>query len=642
MKIKSVRIQNFRSFEDETIEFGSYTSFVGPNGAGKSNVLCALNIFFRETANAATDLTLLEAEDFHLKRTQTPIRITVTFDELSEEAATDFQEYYRQGVLVVTSEAKFDAATGKAIVKQAGERLGMVAFKPFFGASGDGTLVSELKVLYAGLKQQFADLPVAGTKPAMVEALKSYEAARPQDCALIPSQDEFYGFSKGANRLSKYIQWVFVPAVKHAAEEQQEDKNSALGRLLSRTVRRAVNFSDEIAALRESTRELYKNLLADKQAALTGISDSLKARLHEWAHPDTELSLDWNHDPDKSVQVQEPFAQIFAGEAGFLGTLTRCGHGLQRSYLLALLQELAAGGEGDMPTLILACEEPELFQHPPQARHMSGVLQKVAEQGSQVIVCSHSPYFINGLEFESVRIVRKANGSNVSRVRAATLTGVAARLAAALGNAPVAAQGILAKIHQELQPTVNEIFFAPSLVLVEGLEDSAYIKACLLLENKWDDFRKLGMHIVPIGGKSSIIKPLAVLEEMGIPSIVVFDSDADDTHPDHRIQHERDNRALLRLCGLEAENPLPTSTVWSARCVMWHSEITKVIVEDWAGAPLQSFREFAATQCGHVRDLKKNELYVGSMLAEAWRQGHKPASLVTLCESILAFGASAN
>ena len=46
MKIKSIHIENLRSFKDELIVLNDYTCLVGPNGAGKSNVLFALNIFF--------------------------------------------------------------------------------------------------------------------------------------------------------------------------------------------------------------------------------------------------------------------------------------------------------------------------------------------------------------------------------------------------------------------------------------------------------------------------------------------------------------------------------------------------------------------------------------------------------------------
>ncbi len=79
MKIGSVRIQNLRSFSDATIPLNDYTCLVGPNGSGKSTVLCALNVFFREFDNVATDLSQLDREDFHQKNTDEPIRITITF-----------------------------------------------------------------------------------------------------------------------------------------------------------------------------------------------------------------------------------------------------------------------------------------------------------------------------------------------------------------------------------------------------------------------------------------------------------------------------------------------------------------------------------------------------------------------------------
>ena len=48
-----------------------------------------------------------------------------------------------------------------------------------------------------------------GTKDAMVTALRDFEAARPEECELIPSEDQFYGFSRGANRLAhSTARWV--------------------------------------------------------------------------------------------------------------------------------------------------------------------------------------------------------------------------------------------------------------------------------------------------------------------------------------------------------------------------------------------------------------------------------------------------
>ena len=197
MRISSVRIENFRSFEDATVPFNSYACLVGPNGAGKSTVLTALNVFFRETENLPTGRCQLEQEDFHCKNTAAPIRITVTFGDLSEEAQDDFSDYVRQGRLVVTADAIFDEASRRAQVKQYGQRLGMRALSPFFEALDGGKKVRELKGIYRTLREAYTDLPVPGTKDAMVTALREFEAARPDECELIPSEDQFYGFSRG-------------------------------------------------------------------------------------------------------------------------------------------------------------------------------------------------------------------------------------------------------------------------------------------------------------------------------------------------------------------------------------------------------------------------------------------------------------
>ena len=388
MRISSVRIENFRSFEDETLPLNNYARLVGPNGAGKSTVLTALSVFFRESENLPTDLSQLDQEDFHCKHTDKPIQITVTFTDLDDEAREDFSDYVRQGQLVVSAVATFDGATGKAQVKQYGRRIGMRAFAPFFEAADAGKKVLELKEIYAGLRETCPDLSAPGTKDAMIQALHDFEAARPGACELIPSEDQFYGFSKGANRLGKHIQWVYVPAVKDATSEQVEARNSALGRLVARTVRSKTNFDETVRALRAKMQQQYQALLDGNQHVLDDISSALQARISEWAHPDARLRLQWKQDPDKSVRVEEPWAHILAGEGDFGGELARFGHGLQRSYLLVLLQELAGTDAAGGPTLILACEEPELYQHPPQARHLSAVLNKLSRALSFIRVFS--------------------------------------------------------------------------------------------------------------------------------------------------------------------------------------------------------------------------------------------------------------
>ena len=195
--ISSVRIENFRSFKDETLPLNNYACLVGPNGAGKSTVLTALNVFFRESENLPTDLSQLDQEDFHCKHTEHSIRITVAFTDLDDKAEADFSDYVRQGHLVVSAVATFDGATGKAQVKQYGQRLGIRHFAPFFKAHDEGMKVAELKNIYGEIRKTYIDLPAPGTKDAMIQALRALENARRDDCELIPSEDQFYGLLKG-------------------------------------------------------------------------------------------------------------------------------------------------------------------------------------------------------------------------------------------------------------------------------------------------------------------------------------------------------------------------------------------------------------------------------------------------------------
>ena len=151
MKIKSVRIKNFRSFKDETINFDNYTCFVGANGSGKSTILNALNVFFRQYKDSKTDLSKLTSEDFHHKNTDEPVKITVEFTELSDAAKDELSDYVRQDKLIVSSIAKYDPDIDSAKVKQYGHRLGMQDFRKYFEAEKNGSKVTEFRPLIYGI-----------------------------------------------------------------------------------------------------------------------------------------------------------------------------------------------------------------------------------------------------------------------------------------------------------------------------------------------------------------------------------------------------------------------------------------------------------------------------------------------------------
>ena len=431
MKLRKLRIENFRSFKDETIVFDDYTCLVGPNGAGKSAVLTALNVFFRNTASAATNMSTLSEEDFHHRNTAVPIKITLTFEELSEAAQNDLQLYVRHGKLTVFANAEWDEGSHNAPVRQFGARLVMNKFTRYFEANAKGAKAPELKAIYAQIREEVADLSDVVTKPTMEKELRDYEEKHLDQCELTNETNQFYGWSRGASLLDKYIQWVYVPAVKDASTEQDENSKTALGQLLERTIRTKVDFQKPIGELKKRLEEEYRGIIDTEQKILTDLELSLQSRLRSWANPSANVSLRWHFDPNRALVVSEPIARAAIGEDTFIGEVARLGHGMQRAFIVSLLQELAGSDQEGGPTLLLGFEEPELYQHPPQAQHIAGLLDSLATQPagnwrrSSLVRTRHILFCPRAL-----RVSGSSESARLSRVRlsAAQPTGMSKRV----------------------------------------------------------------------------------------------------------------------------------------------------------------------------------------------------------------------
>ena len=637
MRLSALRLQNFRSCKDVTIKLDSYTCLVGPNGAGKSTILTALNILFRNTSGASTNLVTLSEEDFCNRDRSMPIVITATFNDLSAEAKEDFRLYVRHDQLVISAQAEWRTDVRTAEVKQYGARMVAKEFAPFFEGLGSGTKVGELKELYVSYRANHPELPHQTVKGEMELALRNYEETHSELCELLESEHQFYGWSKGSNRLAKYLQWVYIPAVKDASAEQDEARNTALGELLQRTIRTKLDFDQPLAQLRDETIKRYNEIVDGQQDALGVLSKALEERLQQWAHPGARVELRWNTEDGKQVSVAPPMARASVGEHDFIGEIARLGHGMQRAFIVSVLQELAAGSDGQVPTLILGFEEPELYQHPPQARHLANVLEELASKDAQVIVTSHSPYFVTGKGFENVRMVRKRSGANDSVVTQVTYGDLSKRIAAAMGEEPRPTTALMAAIEQILQPSQNELFFCGCPVIVEGTEDIAFLATHLKLSDQWSNFRRYGCHFVVAEGKNKLSRPLGIAQALGMPTFVIFDGDTDKTSESQVKENRRDNGCILGLCGSEAP-ALSTTTVWGDNVIMWPTRIADVVRAEVGLEQWNVGEEKAKQRHGLTRDVqRKNGVVVAATVEQLWEDGLRSENLNQVCTRILAF-----
>ena len=84
MRLKQIKINNFRGYKDETIvDFDNLTAFIGKNDVGKSTILEALEIFFNNK------MVVCEKDDLSVGVDSDSIFITCIFDELPDEIVVD-------------------------------------------------------------------------------------------------------------------------------------------------------------------------------------------------------------------------------------------------------------------------------------------------------------------------------------------------------------------------------------------------------------------------------------------------------------------------------------------------------------------------------------------------------------------------
>ena len=643
MRIESISIKNFRSFKDCKVTLGAYTSLIGPNGSGKSTVMEALNVFFCHAKGSTTNVKFLGIEDFH-QRNKQPIEITVTFHNLSPAAQNAFSDYVHDDKLIILAIACFDEDNGTEVVHYV----------------------------------QQHDTQDIGTPIENV----------------LPPEEPPDDFRENKSLLAPYVQWLYVPAAKDITKETVDAHGTTLGEVLLYAVQAGYPFISGIQEIRKTALKQYRELLDQNRTRLDRLSKSLDDGLARWAHPGANARLEWIDDAEKSVQIDSPSARLFTREGGFEGEITRFGHGLQRSYFLALIEILASeyaekeviarhnerdaevmamdGRENIMatqtgkepkktrvpevdptaPTLILGCEEPEIYQHPPQARHLADVLEKLSEKGAQVLISTHSPYFVSGSRFERLRMVRRDNQTQQSNVSSASLDKISERMSEITGeelNPPTLQQ---TRLHQALQPHLSEMFFANKIVFVEGLEDVAYITMSLMMFDRWNCFRGHGAHILPVHGKSSLIKPLVVAEALGIPTFAIFDADGDkekaekrkakkenaDDKEDQETGRCKENKRLLTLLDGNPKIPFPEKTAWCNRFVQWPNNLGATLKSDVGKKVWDDAGRQANDRLGHPNGgFDKHQNHIGYRLEILREASAIPQSLDTLCQKIIKF-----
>lgn len=509
MKLRSVHIKNFRCLADVTIEFGDPTILLGPNSAGKSSLLHALAFFF--------DGTDLEVEDVFGSAAET-VTVECTFTGLDETDRAVFGPYAEGEQMVLRRSWK--AGEGHKLTGRGRRYSGFEAVRAKNGR--------ELTAAYKEFRASHPELglPEANNMSAVEQAMLTWEQDNPDECEPVDDQDasSLFGYgSVGKAKLADRFPFVLVPGISDAAAEAVEKKGSLLSRLLTAVADQRARADAKLQEIELDAREKYKEAVQVVHApVLKELGDRLSHQIRRYV-PSAQIQLEPS---EASVRVEPPRVVLKGGEETDLTDLGRQGHGFQRAFVISVLEYLAdiasAPGDGvSRPTLFLAIEEPELYQHPPRARHFQRTLSRLArEETVQICYATHSPYFVSADQFDAVRVFgrgRVVNGGRGSSVRMARVQDVESEL-------PEPGKYDLRRyLERTLSEKFREVFFAKAVLLVEGPTDAAIFETATELYG----LEPLGADgiVVATAGKSVMPIALAILRSLDIPAYCVFDAD---------------------------------------------------------------------------------------------------------------------
>ncbi|MCH7408145.1 ATP-binding protein [Belliella sp. DSM 111904] len=392
MKIKTIKIKNFRSYKDEVeIEFGDLTAFVGKNDIGKSTVLEALDIFF----NDSKGVIKLDKDDVNkqaLADGDTETVISVCFEELPTSIVID-----NTNQTTLQNEYLLNSNNQLEIIKKysngSKEKVFVKANHPTSNNCKD-LLQKKNTDLQKIIKDNSITCSNQTINAVMRNAIWQHFIS---DLQLGEIEiDVTKGDTKSIwDKLKTYLPLysLFQSDRKNSDgdNEIQDPLKEAVKQILNDTALKA-KFDEIAIEVKTKLQDVASRTLAKIQEMNPEIASSLNPVI-----PSND-SLKWT-DVFKNVSI--------AGDENI--PINKRGSGVKRLILLNFFRAEAERRKlsENIPSIVYAIEEPETSQHTDhQKKLIKAFLDLSNSPNTQVIITTHSATLVKELEFQHLRLVK--------------------------------------------------------------------------------------------------------------------------------------------------------------------------------------------------------------------------------------------
>lgn len=546
MKISRIEIGNYRSIARLDMKIDKFTAFIGANGSGKSTVLYAIRWLL--------DGGQLEVEDMHGYKEDDPstyagkqISVKLTFDSLTDTDKERLGKYGRKPEAVfkrVWSESSREAKV-----------YGNAQQGPGFSMVLNATSAAEMKNQYRALQPLVSGLAVLPGNPsqqAIRDELERWEQD-PANSELLEDVSDsdatnLFGFT-GTSRIKECFNFILIPAAKTLENEVSgSNKGSVITDLVGIMTNQAARaarekwIEDNKPAIDELSTTIATHVTEATEVQVGRINERLKQLVANAEIHIKPTIPEWAPTPSPNVNTTVSID-------GNTNHITRQGHGVQRAVMIAMLEAIAPDRrtleamyepasdretEGEkaerltqleekLPFVCICIEEPEIYQHPIRSRAFARVLRELSEDArTQVIIATHSPYFVLPEQFANLRKFDLKSGKTSCKF---TTT---AKIASATGWREA---DIKKTVQKEIPDVFSEGFFADAVVLCEGPTDIVVLTE---VANKLaKPFDTHGIQLLPMDSKENIAKPRAILAALDSKIYCVADADFDNASRKH-------------------------------------------------------------------------------------------------------------
>ena len=547
MKLARFEIHNFKGLHELALDWDDILVLIGENNCGKSSVLQALE-WFLSGKKISDELLFCD----RCCGEEHAIELIGHFIDLtnSEKSATAVRGRMYNDKWILKKRFWRDEVS-----KWQEQYYSYSEQEVFVGWPDNERSWRYWPDEYQPLIEEIPDKPTTPNTAAK-ETLRELVRQKRPDLVMVQADwqpNPGGGGSWKSNANSIIPRFIPVRAVHDASAETQSKDATPFGKIINLVVERKLMKRKEVKELKSQLEKVLDLFRSDPEhpekraEEIRDLEDEINRLLKRLMQA---RALIQTGEPPDIGPLLLPNTTIRLDD-GFETDVEHQGHGLQRALLLSLLEILAdlenqpeeegedvkeevevagseEGTEGEESYIrhtILAVEEPELYMHPQMERKMRDALYDLgASEHYQVICSTHSPVFLNMAEKHRA-IVRLEKDW---RIRQVTKRQVTSEIFS--GDTALERKNRLRMV-LDFDPSVNELFFAKRVVLVEGDTEVAVLAEAAKLMGIFDEHPHLrhDVTIINCHGKWTIPAFQQVLDHFQIGYFVLHDQDAENS-----------------------------------------------------------------------------------------------------------------